>query len=64
MEKIVLGHDGLKWPETMDAMVWAEMFCEKNPGTDCGLMLAWFANAIMVGYDTAMRRVEKDAQSK
>jgi len=56
----VLGLDGLEWPQTMDAMVWAEKFCEKNPGVDLGLMLAWFANSIMIGYDTAMRGAEKN----
>ena len=49
-----------KWPATMDAVKWAEAFEEhkqRNGWTvddiDEGLMLAWFANAIMAGYDKA-----------
>jgi hypothetical protein len=37
----------------MDAAHWAKAFCEKFPGHDEGLMLAWFASAIMCGWDNA-----------
>jgi hypothetical protein len=42
-----------RFPHTMDAAVWAAEFVKLNPGADEGLMLSWFANAIMAGYDTA-----------
>lgn len=45
-----------KWPHTMDAAVWAAEYVKLNPGADEGMMLAWFANAIMAGYDTARAR--------
>lgn len=46
------------WPHTMDAMVWAEEFCKTYPSFDKQEAVAWFANAIMAGYDTAMMRKE------
>jgi hypothetical protein len=45
---------------TIDAEVWAAEFCRLFPDADYGLMLGWFANAIMTGYDEAMRRVERE----
>jgi hypothetical protein len=41
-----------------DAMKWAECFVEKAAekpeiATDKNVMVAWFANAIMAGYDQA-----------
>ena len=55
-----------KWPHSMDAKVWAEQFYDhgwrvwKEPGgvesDQIGLMIGWFANAIMAGYDTAQQR--------
>lgn len=36
--------------ETMDGAVWAKEFVRINGG-DEGTMIAWFANAIMTGYD-------------
>jgi hypothetical protein len=46
-----------------DAQVWAEEFISRikdNPeiATDEGTMIAWFANAIMAGYDEARRKYE------
>ncbi len=29
-----------------DGAKWAEAFCQINPGSDWGLMLGWFCNAI------------------
>ena len=46
-----------EWPCTMDAYVWAKKFCEKYPQFDHGEAVAWFANAIMAGYDTARMRL-------
>jgi hypothetical protein len=52
------GHDGKQWPQTMDAKIWADEFCKRNSASDHGTMLAWFANAIMLGYETAQRDKE------
>ena len=41
--------------DEFDARVWAAEFKRLNPGSDEELMLTWFANAIMAGYDHAMR---------
>jgi len=50
--------DKIETPEefdvhAFDARVWAKAFCDRFPGHDEGLMLGWFANAIMAGYDHA-----------
>lgn len=45
---------------TMDAMVWAKSFCAGNspsPGLD--IMIGWFANSIMCGYDHATWKCSK-----
>ena len=45
--------------DTMDAQVWAKEFIriknEVNFEIDEGLMIGWFANAIMAGHDAATR---------
>ena len=45
---------------TMDAKLWAEAFMRRfehrKDEIDEGLMLTWFANAIMAGYDHARRQ--------
>jgi hypothetical protein len=43
----------------MDAAHWAKAFCEKFPRHDEGLMVAWFANAIMCGWDNAHWKMEE-----
>lgn len=43
---------------SMDATAWTSEYCRINPSADYGMMLGWFANAIMAGYDEAMRRNE------
>jgi hypothetical protein len=55
-----------RWPHTMDAQAWVVEWM-KRPAADReriandeGCMLAWFANAIMAGYDTAMYRASRD----
>lgn len=50
-EKLI-GNDGKTWPQTFDADIWAKEFVERNPGSDVDTMRTWFANAIMLGYDT------------
>lgn len=42
--------------ESFDARVWAVAFCGIVPDADEELMTAWFANAIMRGYDEASRK--------
>lgn len=40
--------------KTMDAKIWTEEFIKIYPnGPDFDTMIAWFANAIMTGYDHA-----------
>lgn len=53
--------------DNMDAKAWAQEFMRiwdghvigKGDTVDEGLMLAWFANAIMCGFDEASRRKQK-----
>ena len=40
---------------TTDVVVWAKEFCRLFPDADEGLMLGWFANAIMAGVDSVPR---------
>ena len=48
---------------TMDAKIWAEEFMKYFYNIlfefDEGVMLSWFANAIMTGYDHSSRRSEE-----
>jgi len=46
--------------QSMDAQLWAKAFCQTFHGHDEGTMLAWFANAIMAGYDEACRRERRE----
>lgn len=54
-----VGHAGpcaaIPLNDISDATVWAKEFCRINSAADEGTMLAWFANAIMAGYDHAKR---------
>lgn len=50
--------------DTTDAAVWAREWLKtikENPSipTDEGAMIAWFANAIMAGYDSRWREGER-----
>lgn len=50
-----------EWPHTIDAQVWARKWLEltkddPDAATDEGMMVAWFSNAIMAGYDKAVVR--------
>jgi hypothetical protein len=50
------------WPlPSFDARDWAKAFCKVNPTADEGTMIAWFANALMRGYDEHAARAA-DAQ--
>ena len=58
-----------RWPHTMDAREWAKKWVEQIKLTpdivrDEGTMIAWFANAIMAGYDTGQRRMWEAAQER
>lgn len=45
------------WPlPSFDARDWAEAFCKLNPQMDEGLMLSWFASALMRGFDEGRSR--------
>lgn len=53
---------------TIDAKLWADEFMKVNarlgePKFDHAMMLGWFANAIMQGYDEGQRRAKADAQA-
>jgi hypothetical protein len=52
--------DDPNWPlPSFDAKDWAEAFCKQFPQMDVDIMVAWFANALMRGYDEhAMRAAE------
>jgi hypothetical protein len=41
------------------AVKWAEEFCKRNPASDFGMMIAWFANAIEAGATDELKRSEK-----
>lgn len=69
MLAVAKGISEQRWPHTMDAAKWAKEFVKSyHPvGKDLSrpamntreaeeLMLGWFANAIMAGYDTAQAR--------
>ena len=45
------------WPlPSFDARDWASAFCATFPGQDEELMIGWFANALMRGFDEANYR--------
>lgn len=50
--------DEVKLHDTIDAVVWAKEFKRLNPDADEDLMRAWFANAIMAGFDDGHRRAQ------
>jgi hypothetical protein len=50
------------WPlPSFDAMDWAKAFCKRYPQMDEGLMLGWFANALMRGFDEHAVRTQRSA---
>jgi len=60
-------------PQSFDSRVWAKEFMglynknimkRNHLWIDEGLMVGWFANAIMAGFDEAHRRISKDFISK
>lgn len=59
-----------KWPHTMDAQVWAKEFLHTahklgwQNMMDEGMLIGWFANAIMAGYDTARSQAQPPPHSQ
>lgn len=56
------------WPDTWDASLWADAFCEKNKIADRTSILSWFALAIRNGYDAGVRdannaRIEAETEA-
>ena len=46
------------WPlPSFDAKDWAKAFCQRNPSIDEELMVTWFANALMRGFDECQMRL-------
>lgn len=60
----LIGSDGKTWPQTFDADIWAKEFVARNPDADLDKMRGWFANAIMLGYDTYRWRHCSEAKEK
>ena len=51
-------HERPDWPlPSFDAQEWAKAFCKINPGIDEDIMVGWFANALMRGYDEHAKRM-------
>jgi hypothetical protein len=45
-------HERPDWPlPSFDAQDWAKAFCKINPGVPEDVMIGWFANALMRGFD-------------
>jgi len=57
-------HERPDWPlPSFDARDWAVAFCKLNPAIDENLMITWFANALMRGYDEATSRLANAGQA-
>ena len=55
--------DRLDWPlPSFDARDWAKAFCKINPQIDEDIMLGWFANALMRGFDEARARAAQSVE--
>ena len=49
------------WPlSSFDARDWAKAFCKINTQMDEEIMIGWFANALMRGYDECSARTRSD----
>ena len=62
--ELAIGVQEQRWPHTVDARIWTDEWLKtiaEHPEipSDYGTMIAWFANAIMAGYDTARLRMVK-----
>jgi len=44
----------------LDGRKWAEVFCFMNPAINKDMMVGWFCNAIMTGYDIAENKYRKE----
>lgn len=63
LDEMEASYEDMSWTRSMDAQVWAQQFVAhkkknkwKNKDIDESLMIGWFANAIMAGYDEAVKR--------
>jgi hypothetical protein len=53
--------DDPNWPlPSFDARDWAEAFCKRHPDIDEAVMIGWFANALMRGFDEHGMRAARD----
>jgi hypothetical protein len=53
------------WPlPSFDARDWAKAFCQRNPTMDEELMVAWFSNALMRGFDEACAQLIKEFEGR
>lgn len=47
----------------LDGRKWAEVFCFMNPAIDKDIMIGWFCNAVMCGYDVAISRMNQSVNN-
>jgi hypothetical protein len=53
------------WPlPSFDALDWAEAFCKRYPSIDADIMVGWFANALMRGFDERTARMTSDERTR
>lgn len=51
------------WPlPSFSATDWAKAFCKQNPSFDEGMAIAWFACALMRGFDEGVSRATRMKQ--
>mgnify|MGYP001616682309 CR=1 FL=1 len=57
-------HERPDWPlPSFDAQDWAKAFCKINPGVPEDVMIGWFANALMRGFDEHAKRVSANKRT-
>jgi hypothetical protein len=55
-------HERPDWPlPSFDARDWAAAFCKINPKMPEDIMVTWFANALMRGFDECASRTDRNA---
>jgi hypothetical protein len=47
-----------------DAQKWAKAFIKQHKELNEEILVGWFANAIMAGYDEGMRKAKENAADK
>jgi hypothetical protein len=48
----------------IDGRLWGKEFCERYSVIDEEIMIAWFSNAIMAGYDKASLKMESEIEAE